>query len=222
LYINEACDISKEYLQEEILPDIILYPNVGSRGIMWQEIEGRRRNTPARMMLSIFSLEDLFQTLVRLSGEYRWEMCRRVQGSRWNDVTEASLTSEFCDYAQFYRKNHDLSADAKEKIKLALQKAKNSYKTLFINDYCTWILFEGNGTPRLNKVARGILFKYCPFSSKIRTQMEQNPLYKDHLTRYKVHNTQKRKRYDLLCHKIQQKGGNLTIELIEYRAFLES
>ena len=40
---------------------------------------------------------------------------------RWNDITEPSLTSEYCDYIQFYRKNHDLSAEAKEKIKNALK-----------------------------------------------------------------------------------------------------
>ena len=62
-------------------------------------------------------------------------MCKRIQGSRWNDISDSSLTSEYFDYIQFYRKNHDLSADAKERIKNRLQKAKNSYKEMYDNDY---------------------------------------------------------------------------------------
>ena len=54
------------------------------RGVMWQEIEGRKRTTPSRMMLSLFQMEDLNNILVRLTGEYRWEMCKRIQGARWN------------------------------------------------------------------------------------------------------------------------------------------
>lgn len=30
----------KEFINEEVLPDIILMPNIGTRGAMWQEIEG--------------------------------------------------------------------------------------------------------------------------------------------------------------------------------------
>ena len=48
-------------------------------------------------------------------GDFRWELCRRVQGMRWNDVTEHSLTSDYYDYVMFYSKNRDLSQEAKEK-----------------------------------------------------------------------------------------------------------
>ena len=43
----------------EVLPYIILMPNFGRRGSMWQEIEGRRRTTPAHMVLSVFHSENL-------------------------------------------------------------------------------------------------------------------------------------------------------------------
>ena len=161
-------------------------PNIGIRGVMWQEIEGRKRTTPSRMMVSIFQMEDLNNLIVRMTGEYRWEMCKRIQGARWNDVSDASLTSEYFDYIQFYKKNRDLSADAKDKVKLSMQKAKNSFKEMFIRDYCSWIIYEGAGSPRLNKVARTILFTYCPFAKEIRNKLKANPLYKDMMDRYDI------------------------------------
>ena len=115
LFTNPEQGVVKEFINVEVLPDIILMPNVGTRGAMWQEIEGKRRNTPARMMSSIFQMEDMALIMIRLTGEFRWEMCKRIQGGRWNDVSERSLTSEYFDYIQFYRKNPDLSPDAKDR-----------------------------------------------------------------------------------------------------------
>lgn len=179
VYSNPEGGITKEFVNVEVLPDIILMPNIGIRGVMWQEIEGKRRTTPARLMSSIFQMEDLMTILARLTGEFRWEMCKRIQGARWNDVSDLSLTSEYFDYIQFYKKNHDLTTEAKDKIKSAMQKAKNSYKEMFVRDYITWVVYEGNGSPRLNKVARNILFNHCPFSKAIRDRLRSNPLYKD-------------------------------------------
>ena len=61
--------------------------------------------------------EDLTKTIIKLCGEFRWELCKRIQGARWNDISEHSLTSEYFDYVQYYRKNNELSPEAKEKIK---------------------------------------------------------------------------------------------------------
>lgn len=191
LYTNPSCGISQEYFHQHIRPNVILFPNVGIRGVMWQEIEGKKRTTPARFMISAFHMEDIVTTLTRLTGEFRWEMCKREQGARWNDVAEHSLTSEYFDYVQFYRKNPDLSADAKEKVKASLVKAKNSFKELFIRDYITWILFESKGAPRLNKVARGILINYCPFSKSFRDSLSANPIFKELIERYEIKVAQK-------------------------------
>lgn len=181
----------RELVHVECLPDIILMPNMGIRGVMWQEIEGKKRSTPSRMMLSIFHMEDLYSSMVKMAGEYRWEMCKRIQGYRWNDVSTRSLTSEYFDYIQFYRKNRALSTEAKERIKNSLQRARNSFKEMFVRDYILWILFESAGSPRLNKVSRGILFNYCPFSASIRTTLKQNPQYSELLHRYDIKKEQK-------------------------------
>ena len=196
-------------------------PNMGIRGVMWQEIEGRKRTTPARMMVSVFQMEDLTNIFIRLTADFRWEMCKRVQGPRWNDVTEPSLTSEYFDYIQFYKKNHELSTDAKEKIKLAMQKAKNSFKEMFIRDYESWVLYEGAGSPRLNKIARAILFTYCPFAKGIRDTLKANPLYKETMERYDVKQGQRLHHYNNLFQKIKNTGAAIPPEIQAQKDFLE-
>ena len=222
VYTNTAAGIPKEFFHVRVLPDFILMPCVGTRGVMWQEIEGKRRTTPARMMLPIFYLEDLRSAVVRLTGEYRWEMCKRIQGARWNDVSERSLTSEYFDYIQFYRKNHDLSADAKERIKSALQKARGSFKEMFVRDYITYILFESTGSPRLTKPARSILFAYCPFARQTRDALQGNPIYKETLEHFSVQRTQQLHKLALLEKRVENSGSELPEELAMERAYYEN
>lgn len=201
--------MGKETIHLEFMPDIILMPNVGIRGVMWQEIEGKKRNTPGRMFFSIFHMEDINTSLVRLTGEFRWEMCKRIEGNRWNDVSERSLTSEYFDYIQFYRKNHDLSSEAKEKVRSSLQRAKNSFKEMFVRDYIIWVLFEGNGSPRLNRVARKILFTYCPFPATLAASMEQNPIYTELLSRRKILSAQRVHHLEMLKQKLINSGTSV-------------
>lgn len=213
--------MGKEMIHLEFLPDIILMPNVGIRGIMWQEIQGKYRNSSGRMVFSIFYMEDFITSMIRLTGEFRWEMCKRVQGSRWNDVSERSLTSEYFDYIQFYRKSHDLSSEAKERVRSSLQRAKNSFKEMFVRDYITWILFEGNGSPRLNKVARKILFTYCPFPQSLLEAAAQNPLYAELLSYRQTVTAQKLHHLDMLTRKLLNSGTAVPDTLVREREFIQ-
>lgn len=52
-------------------------------------------------------------------------------GMAWNDIKLKSLTSEYMDYIQFYRKNHDLSDEAREKVKPQIQKGRNNSREIF-------------------------------------------------------------------------------------------
>lgn len=201
--------MGKEIIHLEYLPDVILAPNVGIRGVMWQEIEGKKRNSPGRMIFSIFHMEDITTSMVRLAGEFRWEMCKRIQGPRWNDVSERSLTSEYFDYIQFYRKNHELSGEAKERVRVSLQRAKNSFKEMFVRDYIVWVLFEGNNSPRLNKVARKIMFTYCPFPASLSASLSQNPLYSELMERQKVLASQRVHHLEVLAQKIKNTGAKI-------------
>lgn len=227
LFYRESLDreninlLGKELIHLEYLPDVILMPNVGIRGVMWQEIEGKRRNSSGRMFFSIFHLDDVELTTIRLAGEFRWELCKRIQGSRWNDIGDPSLTSEYFDYIQFYRKNHDLSSEAKEKVRSGLQRTKNSFKEMFVRDYIVWIMFEGNGSPRLNKVARKILFAYCPFPKEICEKIKQNPLYTEIISHYELKMAQKLHHLDVLSKKIMNSGHPIPDTLEKERMYVE-
>ncbi len=216
-YIDENIGIAREFLQVEVLPDVILMPNAGIRGAMWQEIEGKRRTTPSRMMLSVIGLESIFHLMTRMTGEFRWEMCKRIQGAYWNNIAERSLTSEYTDYAQFYKRNHDLSPEAKEKIKLSLQKSKNSIKEMFIRDYSTWIMYEGKGAPHLNKIARSILFTYCPFPASIRESLKAHPLYSSLIERYQLQTNQKLHHLEMVCSKVEKNGYTVPEEILKQK-----
>ena len=184
LYQNPDYHIARESILLEVQPEVILLPVIGQRGGLWQEVCGVRRDTPGRMYLPVFANEDLNMMQLRLAGEFRWAICKRIQGVRWNDVSDRSLTSEYYDYLQFYRKNSELSSDAKEKIKTQIQSCKGSFENVFILDYMQWVRFESKGQPRLNKAAKRILFNYCPFSAQWRERLIQNPMYSDLIHRH--------------------------------------
>ena len=206
----------------EVLPDVILLPMTGSRGGLWQEIAGVHRDTPARMFLPVFSTEDLSLLQLRMAAQFRWQICRRVQGARWNDVSDPSLTSEYCDYLQFYRKNTDLSPDAREKVKGEILSCKNSYENVFMLDYIQWLRYESQGSPRLNKVAKRILFQYCPFSAPIRRRLESNPMYADMIRRHEGLAAKKKKTLQLRYDKIKKENGSLPRTVEAYLTYFDS
>lgn len=219
-YKNEQKGIEKEAIMKEILPDIIIVPTFGSRPSMWQEITGRGRNTPGRFILPAFTDENLEEMLLKLVGAFRWELCRTMMGVSWNDITEKSLTSEYTDYIQFYKKNHDLSEDAKEKIKTQIQKTRNIMRDIFISDYETWINFETKGILRLNKIARSILFRYCPVPKEVRNTLAKQPAFSDLSMQLNSGRAKTAKslaaKYDKLF-KNEQPDKDLEMNLIFYR-----
>lgn len=221
LFTDPDKGINYERIMKEVLPDIILMPNAGSRVTMWQETEGVKNDTPGRIMFPIFTALDLDDLMLGAVGWYRWEMCRKIQGIHWNDVREKSLTAEYCTYIQFYRKNHELSAEAKEKIKNALARAKNNYREVFVKDYINWIKFESKGSFRLNKISRDILVRYCPFAKAVRNELKSNPLYQASITKFDVETAKKLQRFNSVYDKYEKAGGVITPELKENLLFYQ-
>lgn len=219
IFSDTVHGVNREFLQKEIFPDIILMPNVGIRAMMWQETAGVKRDTSARFVFPIFTACSIENLMIETCGRYRWEMCRKIQGMRWNDITERSLTSEYCDYVQFFRKSNDLSMDAKEKIKTALSRAKNNYREVFVQDYLNWIKYESNGNFRLNRVARDIIFRYCPFSKSIREMLAENPAYQEIFGRFRIQSARNQKHAKNFTDKYLKNGGELTVELQENLEF---
>ena len=212
-YSDQKLGVTSETINVEILPNIILMPNVGIRGSMWQEIEGRLRTTPARIFMPIFLEGDLKPLVIRLVGEFRWELCRRIQGSRWNDLSDPSLTSYFCDYLQFYMNNRSIAMQTMTEIRNELSAARNSYKTVFVQNYGVWLLNESKGMARLNSIALGILMTFCPFNAEIRETLTKNMRYNEALNRYNAKRQKRVQRLTLLIKKLNQGGKAAPQEL---------
>lgn len=213
--------IDKEFIQVEVLPDIILMPCIGGRGAMWQEITGAKRTTSGRFILPIMMEEDLTKSILKICGEFRWELCKRIQGARWNDLTERSLTADYVDYIDTYKKNRDLTTEAKERIKAALVKHRGSYKEMFTADYMAYIQFESSGALRHNKAVRFILFNYCPFSKVIREgAISTNPQYAQLLERYATKKAHELRLFDVAAQRIEKVGKDIPAELRGYRMYL--
>ena len=197
--------IEKEYIQKEVYPDIILLPTYGSNGAMWQEIEGRKRVSSGRFLFPIFSENDMEDIFIRICGRFRWELCRTIQGITWNDVKYKSLTSEYVDYIQFYRKNRDLSEEKKEKLKMQIQKGRGNTREVFVIDYVLWIRNECTGSLRLNKVAREVLATYCPFRKEIRDRVKSQPMFEAAMTKFNRERQKKVKDLDLRYRTLETK-----------------
>lgn len=214
VYQNPEFRISREPIMLEVMPIVILVPGIGMRSGIWQETSGQRRDTPARMFAPIFTAEDLFSMQLKTAGEFRWELCKKIQGARWNDVTDHSITADYFDYLQFYRKNGELSPDAKEKVRISLSNNKNSFKNVFVSDYITWVRYESQGSPRLNRVAKEIMFKYCPFSKAIRSKLSSNPMYADMVKRHDALGAKTHKLLETRYSKMKNGEGELPPEII--------
>ncbi len=221
LFYDEKVENGRFFIQKEVLPDMILFPNVGNNIIMWQENVGSDRETPARFLSPILSVMNLDDSLLENVGRYRWEMCRKLQGVRWNDISEHSLTSEYYDYIQYYKKNRNISAPVKEKIKNAIARYKGNCREIFTIDYINWVKYESQGNFRVNKVVRNIFSKYIPFRSEIRYKLMENPLYRTSFSIFENISIKKETKFKNILKKYKDSGGELTTEMMDTLHFFQ-
>lgn len=221
VYSAPEIGITKEVVINQALPDVILLPSHGSIASMWQDISEKRRNSPGRFVFPVFLEGGLDDTMLKMFGRFRWELCRTMQGAMWNNIQYKSLTSEYSDYIQFYRKNHDLSEDRKEKIKLQIQKGRNNLREIFLTDYEIWIKYEASGAIKLNKVVREILATYCPLNPAIRERIGTQPVFAEAMARFMRENSKKvhelENRYRALSKDVKEMPAIIDETLAYYR-----
>lgn len=219
LYSNTDLKIFNETVMKNVYPDVILFPLFGTNASMWQEIGGRNKGTPGRFCFPIMTSSNVDDLMVKLFGRFRWELCRCIQGMAWNDVKVKSLTSEYMDYIQFYRKNRDLSEEARDKVKLQIQKARNNSRETFLIDYEAWIKNEANGSMKMNKVAREILATYCPFEKSLRMRLNAQKPYEVAQAR-SLRNAQKKKQeFELKLKALQKVTQKVPAEMMNTYKF---
>jgi hypothetical protein len=145
-------------------------------------------------MCPIFATDDLYDMVLHATGAYKWELTKTLLGPDWNNITSGSLTADYTDYVQFYKKNRDLSQEVKEKLAMEFKRFRDD-RARFINDYMIWAKYESDGTQRLNKVIRKIMAKHVPFTKPIRENLLKLPNFQEIIQ--KSINIKKRKAIEL-------------------------
>lgn len=201
-------------------PEFILFPVYGRNGLMWQDIEGRKKETHGRILLPSFMEQNLEGELFKMLAYFRWEKCRTEMGAQWNNYRYPSLTGEYTDYLQFYKKNNDLTPERREKVKAQLQQCNNRHKDVFVRDYLDWILREAAGAMKLNRVARDILFTYCPLAPEIAEGLLTQNAYRDAARRFMIEKGKKEKTLNQALHRFEKAGEEVPEEVEETKRLL--
>ncbi|MDH5719583.1 MAG: cyclic nucleotide-binding domain-containing protein [Spirochaetia bacterium] len=214
LFENEELGINREFIQTRVVPNFIIVPSSGPNFQHWQEREGKNRASRGRLICPVLAMTDLFTMLLNAAGAYRWEMLKTILGLDWNNISQSSLTADYVDYVQFFKKNRELSPEVKEKLSAEFKRFRDD-RSRFVHDYGIWVKFESEGTQRLNKVVRKIFTKHIPFSKKYREHLLTLPSFTDMVN--KSQNLRKRKAMELepRYKKYQQTTGELPKELSE-------
>ncbi|MCH5252812.1 MAG: cyclic nucleotide-binding domain-containing protein [Lachnospiraceae bacterium] len=205
---------------ERYAPDFILFPIYGRNCIMWQDIEGRRKQSHARILMPSLLEQDLSQEIMKMMAHFRWEKCRTDMGAQWNNYRYPSLTSEYTDYLQFYRKNTDLSPEKKEKVKAQLQQCNSKHREVFTKDYQDWILRESVGAMKLNRVSRNIMFTYCPYAQEIAEGVLVQNSYQEAARRYMTEKKKQEKAFVVIERKFEKIGEEMPEEIKQTKKYL--
>lgn len=206
---------------DRVMPDVILFPIYGKNCQMWQDIAGKKRGSKGRFFMPALCEKDADTEMIRLLAAFRWEKCRTDMGNRWNDFRYPSLTSEFSDYLQFYRKNNELTQERKTKIRAQLQQCNNRHKDVFVRDYVEWIQKESRGAMKLSRVSRVILFTYCPFSRSIFKAIEGQTIYAEAAKKYLMDNRAAIKQIEMVIHKFERAGIDIPEEIQNTAEYLK-
>lgn len=206
MYTNPSIQIEREHVIKQVYPDVILTPVYGTASSMWQEITGKRRDTPGRFLFPVITENELHKLVTKAFGRFHWEYCRCEMGAMWNNIQYKSLTSEYMDYIQYYRKNHNLSEEKREKIKTQILRARNNSREIFLSDYEMWIYSEANAAMKLNKVSRLILATYCPFNKELRESLKANAAFAEAMAVHQRMFHEKTREWELRIKKRENNG----------------
>ena len=141
-------------------------------------------------------------------------------GAQWNNFRYPSLTSEYTDYLQFYKKNNELTPDRREKVKAQLQQCNNKYRDVFTKDYQDWILREAAGALKLNRVAREIMYTYCPLSQSVAKDLLEQTAYKDAARRFMVERGKKEKAFQSSLRRFEKANVEIPEEVEQTRRYM--
>jgi len=125
-----------------IVPHVILIPCYGDTGICWEPFERYNRATSrGRIAVPMFPKE--------LKTDLRWQGAKEKAQHYW---MEEGLTGNY--YQWFEGK-----------------KMRGDVREAFIQDYILWITKESEGTQKLDRDVRAILWRHIPFPQNIKEML---------------------------------------------------
>ena len=141
-----------------IVPNVILVPCYGDKGICWEPFEKYNRATSrGRIALPIYP-KDIKTSVLSALGDLRWQVAKEKAQHYW---MEEGLTG---NYYQWFTS----------------LKMKGDVKMYFVQDYINWVMKESDGMQKLDKDLRGIFWRYIPFTQRIKENLRDRSLtYKE-------------------------------------------
>ncbi|MDC7239004.1 MAG: hypothetical protein PQJ50_01460 [Spirochaetales bacterium] len=212
--------LGSDFVQKEVIPNFVFYPCFGNRSIMWQEMDGTSKNSRGRLFYPLFFTEKLEENIVTQLANFRWELQKSIAGYNWTDPVEGGVVGVYYDYIQYYRKNPNITPEAKERLSEFIKKTKSD-KDRFASDYANWVQFEYEGKMRLNGYARDIFYRFCTFPAEVREVMARKPDFKVMENRLQSRRLKESLKLKSKMIKFEKKGVPLPRELMEYSLFLE-
>ncbi|MDC7233951.1 MAG: hypothetical protein PQJ58_12030 [Spirochaetales bacterium] len=213
-------ELGSDFIQKEVVPHFVLYPVYGTRAVMWQEMEGNNKNTPGRVFFPLYFGEKLQETIGTQLAYFRWELQKSIAGYNWTDPVEGGLVGVYYNYIRFFKKNPNISPEAKTRLEEFIKKTKSD-KDRFAREYTMWVEFEFEGKVRLNSYVRDIFYRFCPYPAEKRSVMAAKPDWKKMENKF-----QNRRQKDILklksrIIKFEKKKRPLPGDLQHFIEFLE-
>ncbi len=133
-----------------IVPNIILIPCYGEYGICWEPFERfNRASSRGRIALPMYP-KDMTVAVIAALGDLRWQVAKEKAQHYW---MEEGLTGWYYQWFSDTRQKGDV-------------------KDAFIQDYILWITKESEGTQKLAREVRDILWRYLPFPQDVKDKLK--------------------------------------------------
>lgn len=142
-----------------IVPNIILLPCYGETGICWEPFDRFNRATSrGRLAIPMYPKNTKLAVIAALA-DLRWQVAKEKAAHYW---MEEGLTGW---YYQWFTE----------------AKMKGDVRQQFIQDYIIWITKESDGTQKLEREVRDILWRYTPYPQEVKDKLKNRGYVYDEL-----------------------------------------
>jgi len=143
---------TRSYRQKlnRIVPNVIIVPCFGDRGICWEPYEKYNKGSSRGRIAVPLYPKDLKLAVISAVADLRWQVAKEKAAHYW---MEEGLTGHYYDW-------------------FSKMKLKGDVKDKFIEDYILWITKESEGMQKLDKEVRAIFWRLTPFPQELKERLK--------------------------------------------------